>query len=84
MRVVVHAQDLSGRRDDGYYTKPDLPSALDIFFERVPAENFLDDAAEHTLSREDAEAMFNQDSKVSFYNADGEKVIITHDPSQSD
>lgn len=33
MRVIVYAQDLSGRNDDGYYSKPDISSALDIFFD---------------------------------------------------
>lgn len=82
MRVVVYAQDLSSRKDDGYYTKPDISEALDIFFDAATA-NFIDDEAEHALSRQDAEALFDQDGKISFYNADGEKVVITRDPSWS-
>lgn len=83
MRVVIHAQDLSGRRDDGYYTKPDIVTALDIFFDTPSAINFSDADAEHMLTREDVEAIFSQDGQVSFYNADGEKVVISLDPSKS-
>jgi len=83
MSVIVYAQDLSGRKDDGYYTKPDISAALDIFFDTPSTVNFVDDGAEHVLSREDAEAIFAQDGRISFYNADGEKVVITRDPSRS-
>lgn len=81
MRVVVYAQDLSGRNDDGYYTKPDLSSALDIFFNPENIEAFLDDEGESPLLRENAEEIFLQDNRVTFYNSAGEKVVISYDPS---
>jgi len=81
MRVVVYAQDLSGRRDDGYYTKPSLSDALDIFFGTAGNGAFVDEDAEHPMTRGDAEALFETDSRVTFYNADGEKVVISLDPS---
>lgn len=81
MRVVIYAQDLSGRNDDGYYTKPDLSSALDIFFDPEKVDAFLDDEGENPLLREDAEEIFRQDKRVTFYNSEGEKVVISYDPS---
>jgi hypothetical protein len=81
MRVVIFAKDLSGRKDDGYYTKPDISSALDIFFDAENPNLFFDDEGENPLTRPDAEAIFNQDKKVTFYNEDGEKVIISRDLS---
>ena len=81
MRVVIYAQDLSGRKDDGHYTKPDLSSALDIFFDPENVDTFLDDEGENPLRREDAEEIFRQDKRVSFYNAEGEKVVISYDTS---
>ena len=42
MTVVVYAQDLSGRRDDGHYTKPDIAAALEVFFSPSDAGNFID------------------------------------------
>ena len=83
MRVVIHAQDLSGRNDDGYYTKADISSALDIFFNSSSAVNYSDADAEHVFTRQDAEGIFGLDGQVTFYNADGEKVVITLDPSKS-
>jgi hypothetical protein len=82
MRVVIFAQDLSSRNDDGYYTKPDISSALDIFFPSGQADAFLDADGENALSRNDAEAIFQQDKKVIFYNEAGEKVVISQDPSK--
>ncbi|WP_420383653.1 hypothetical protein [Novosphingobium sp.] len=79
MRVVIYAQDLSGRNDDGYYTKPDLRSALDIFFDPEKHDTFLDDVGESPLSRDDAEEIFRQGKKVTFYNSEGEKIIISND-----
>jgi len=81
MRVVIYAQDLSGRNDDGYYTKPDLSSALDISFDPEKVDAFLDDDGEHPLLREDAEEIFRQDKRVTFYNSEGEKIVISNDPS---
>jgi hypothetical protein len=81
MRVVIYAQDLSGRNDDGYYTRLDLSSALDIFFIPGNAETFLDDEGESPLLREDAEEIFRQDKRLTFYNSAGEKVIISYDSS---
>ena len=82
MRVVVFAQDLSGRNDDGYYTKPELSLALDIFFASKNPNAFSDVDGEHPLTREDAEGIFKLDKKVIFYNEDGEKVVISYDPSE--
>ncbi len=81
MRVVIYAQDLSGRQDDGYYTKPDLSSALDIFFGPEKVDTFLDDDGDSPLLREHAEEIFRLDRRVTFYNSEGEKVIISYDPS---
>ena len=80
MRVVVFAEDRSGRRDDGYYTKPSISAALDIFFSADASPNYTSSEGEGELSRAAAEAIFNQDKRVSFYNADGEKVVISLDP----
>lgn len=79
MRVVIYAQDLSGRKDDGYYTKPDISSALDIFFDPEKIDTFLDNEGDNPLLREDAEAIFKQDKRVTFYNSEGEKVVISYD-----
>ena len=81
MRVVVFAQDLSGRRDDGHYTKPDIGSALDLFFSGEDPKNYLDDSGEEEMSREDAEGIFSVDRRVTFYNENGEKIVISADPS---
>ena len=81
MRVVIYAQDLSGRKDDGHYTKPDLNSALDIFFDPEKIDTFLDDEGDSPLLRIDAEEIFRQDRQVVFYNSAGEKVVISIDPS---
>jgi hypothetical protein len=74
MRVIVYAQDLSGRNDDGYYSKPDISSALDIFFDAGKMDTFIDDEGENPLSREDAEEIFRSFKKLTFYNSDGEKL----------
>ena len=81
MRVIIYAQDLSGRKDDGYYTKPDLSSALDIFFDPENVETFLDNEAESPLRREDADEIFRQDKRLTFYNSAGEKIVISYDPT---
>ena len=81
MRVIVYAQDLSGRNDDGYYTKPDISSALDIFFGAGEIDTFIDDEGENPLSRHDAEEIFQSFKKITFFNADGERVVISYDPS---
>lgn len=81
MRVIIYAQDLSGRKDDGYYSKPGLASALDIFFGPDAGVNTMDADGEDTLSREDAEALFSSDRRLTFYNEAGERVIISADPS---
>jgi hypothetical protein len=81
MRVVIYAQDLSGRQDDGHYTKPDISSALDIFFDPNTTEIFSDSDGENHLSRNEAEGIFRLNKKLVFYNADGEKIIISYDPS---
>ena len=81
MKVVVYAQDLSGRRDDGHYTKPDIDSALDLFFSGADAKNYLDDSCEEEMSREDAEGIFSVDRRVTFYNESGEKTVIAADAS---
>ena len=81
MSVIVFAQDLSSRRDDGHYSKPDLASALGIFFGNPAAANFMDSGGQDELAREDAEAIFQQDGRVIFFNEDGEKVVIASDPT---
>ena len=81
MRVIVYAQDLSGRRDDGYFTKPDAASALDIFFDVGGVTAFLDAEGENPLNRKDAELILEQDRRVKFFNENGEEVIISIDPS---
>lgn len=81
MRVIVYAQDLSGRGDDGHYSKPDLASALDIFFSSDAGTNTADADGEDAINRADAEAIFAQDRSVTFFNEDGEKVVISVDPS---
>jgi len=81
MRVVVYAQDLSGRRDDGYYTKPDITSALDLFFAGGTAKHYFDQEGNHEVSREDAEAIFKTDGRVTFYNEDTEKIVLVTDVS---
>jgi hypothetical protein len=81
MRVIVYAQDLSGRRDDGYYSKPDLASALNIFFGPDTGGNTSDEGGESVINREDAEAIFAVEKRVTFFNEDGEKVVISADPS---
>jgi len=82
MRVIVFAEDLSGRRDDGYYTKPDLNSALDLFFCPGGSKLFIDTDGSDEMTREDAKAAFDIDGKVTFYNEDGERTVITRDPSR--
>ena len=79
MRVVVFAQDLSGRRDDGHYTKPDLASALDLFFAPDGTKLFLDADGNDEMTREDAEAFFKIDRQVTFYDEDGEKIVMSAD-----
>lgn len=83
MQVVVYAEDLSGRKDDGYYTKPDLAAALDLFFDGTDSQNFVDDDGAHPITRAEVEDAFGQDRRVTFYNSDGEKVVISIDPSAS-
>ncbi|WP_226019755.1 hypothetical protein [Novosphingobium sp. FKTRR1] len=81
MRVIVFAQDQSGRRDHGHYTKPDLASALDLFFSPDGSKLFLDVDGADEITREDAEAAFVIDRQVTFYNEDGEQTVISADPS---
>lgn len=79
MQVIVYAEDLSGRGDDGYYTKPDINAALDIFFSAGSLPNFVDPDSEKEIGRDEAQVIFQQDNRVTFYNADGEKVVISLD-----
>lgn len=81
MRVIVHAEDLSGRRDDGYYSKPKIADALDIFFENPDEVNFSGADGQEIMTRSEAESVFDTDGKVIFYNRMGERVVITRDPS---
>lgn len=79
MRVIVYAEDLSGRRDDGYYSKSDLGSALDLFFGSTDDRYFADPDGEEALSRTEIEGIFSVDRRVTFYNGDGEKTVIAAD-----
>jgi len=79
MRVVVFAEDLSGRRDDGYYTKPTLAEALSLFFSDAGSNNFLDAEGNDEFTREDAEVAFEQSKRITFYNEEGEKIVIAAD-----
>jgi len=81
VRVIVYAEDLSGRRDHGHYSKPDLASAMDIFFAPGVGGHTLDRDGEDTLDRAEVEALFAQERRVTFYNADGERVVISADPT---
>ncbi len=81
MRVIVFSEDKSGRRDHGYYSKPDLASALDVFFSPSGSKMFLDMDGNDEMTREDAMAAFEVDRQVTFYNDDGERAVITADPS---
>lgn len=78
MTVIVYAEDLSGRRDDGYYTKPDIEVALDIFFE-PDRSNFLEADCENPITRGEARSFFDLEKRVTFFNEDGEKVVISLD-----
>ena len=82
MRVIVYAEDLSGRMDDGHYSAVDLSAALDIFFAPDAGVNTLDRDGQDTLDRAEAEALFTQERRVTFYNADGEKVVLSADPTR--
>jgi hypothetical protein len=79
MRVIVYAQDLSGRKDDGHYTRPSLDSALDLFFGGDGGDVFGDEDGTRPLSRAEAVEIFATDNRVAFFNVDGEKVVISRD-----
>ncbi len=81
MRVIVFAEDLSGRKDDGYYTKSSIASALDIFFDEAVVDVFLDNEGENPLTRVEAEQIFNENQRITFFNEAGERVVISRDPS---
>lgn len=78
MTVIVHAQDGSGR-GDGYYAKPDLATALDPFFGPDCDPHYADADGEEQVTREDVAGTFDQQGETSFYNEDGERVVITAD-----
>jgi hypothetical protein len=82
MRVIVFAEDLSGRRDDGYYTRPDISAALDIFYAHPDEVNFVDPDGQEPITRSDVEAIFKIEGKATFFNGAGEKVIITLDSAR--
>jgi hypothetical protein len=77
MRVIVNAEDHGGRSTP--YTKPDIGSALDIFFVGEDPDTFCDPDAEEQMTREDALATFEQQHEVRFFNSEGEQVTITRD-----
>lgn len=77
MRVIIYAQDLSGRKDDGHFTKPNISEALDLFFNDPDFNHFLDVDSEIPLTRDQAEAIFREEREVVFYNCTGEKVVIS-------
>jgi hypothetical protein len=80
MQVIVHAEDRSGR-GDGYYTKPDLDAALDVFFGPEADPVYADRDAETRIDRSEAADMFSKGGSVAFHTADGERVEITRDRS---
>ena len=82
MRVIVYAQDLSGRRDDGYYTKPDIASATAIFFIPSGPKNFRDADGDHEITVDEAEDIFRADNRVEFFNEDGERIVISSDANE--
>ena len=79
MPVIIYAEDLSGRRDDGHYTKPDIDIALDIFFSTKHSRNFLEPECENPFSRDEAKDIFLLEKRVVFFNEEGEKVVISLD-----
>lgn len=81
MRVIVFAEDLSGRGDDGHYTVPSAEAAFEIFFGSEDEQNFADQDGENPVSREEIEEIFSQDRRVTFFNSNGEKVVISLDPA---
>jgi hypothetical protein len=80
MRVIVHAEDSTGR-GDGYYTKEGVAEALDIFF-RAGSVLYHDRDCEEEVSRSDVEEAFERDRETVFYGEDGDKVTITLDWSR--
>lgn len=78
MQVIVHVEDHGGR-GDGYYTKPDLQSALDIFFGLRSEPVYADQDAENPLDLATAIDVFAEENEVVFYNDDGERVRIVRD-----
>jgi len=78
MTVIVHAEDRSGR-GDGYYTKPDLSTALDGFFGPASETLYADPDGDEAVTREDVAATFDQQGEIAFYNEDGDRFLITKD-----
>ncbi len=78
MRVIVHAEDHSGR-GDGYYTKPGIDAALKPFFGHGSDTIYADRDAEEPMTAEDAAIAFRRDRAVMFFMESGEKVTITLD-----
>lgn len=77
MRVIVHAEDSSGR-GDGYYTKDSIADALDVFF-RPGSTMYHDPDCEEQIARSDAEEAFCRDREVVFYGEDGDRVTVALD-----
>ena len=79
MSVLVYAEDRSGRQDHGYYSKAKFSSALDLFLAHPEESIFFDADCETVMARSEAESIFETEGAVVFFNADGEKVVITLD-----
>ncbi len=82
MKIIVHAQDLSGR-GDGYYSKPDITSALLPFFVDSSDHVYVDSDASEVMEMNDAEQIFLQEGRIEFYMPEGEKIVMTRDTSES-
>ena len=80
-RVIINTEENS-RGGKFSYTKPTLADALDIFFpEGKDADAFADADEEERMTRNDAEALFNTEGEIRFFNESGELTVISADPS---
>lgn len=77
MRIIVHAEDRSGR-GDGYYTKESIGDALDVFF-RDGSDVYRDSDCEEPMTRSEAEEIFRRDREVVFHGEDGDRITLALD-----
>lgn len=78
-RVIVQTECKA--RGDFTYTQNSIEEALDVFFVGDQPDAYWDEDGEEPISRAEADEFLREERGLRFYNSEGERTVLTLDPS---